>query len=558
MEKTHTVSNNYLTQFRNRRFFLFLLIIILLLFDKRNVTCSEYNGNYEGKKTGTLIEFSEIERTINEVDISFENLTELNTGAFKNNKRFTMVQHQSNCPIEDRCFVDLIDLNNTQLKPLNSCQQIAGYEDRNFAKSFEQNVLLNLFGDEEIDSEYFNSSISINGGMNGANNGGLNGARYRDDKIGTSTTSYIHNRPSTNGNTWNAKQNSKQSIIVLTTKEVIDTTSVPAGRGTLNNQTNGNKISNVNTEKGAVGCVSYAGKSGESSESSENIENIENNKSTVGDSNDNDDGDSTTKEENESFFSKVLNIFSFNKDVDDQTLFATKGIMKQKQFLYFGVVDGHGGNLISDIIKRWLSYYVKKKLLKKIKKKKDGKLDKEDIIHSLRFAHLSLENSIYLHAKDYLNKGFLRFGTIGSCSISVLIDKENYYVANLGDSKIILIRSKSYVLLNHIHNAGKVREQIRLVNEHPNDDDIIICKNRVKTFASYLGNSNFIQINKNNIKYNPKFETPCYVKGRLQCTKSFGDYHLKSKLFAYDKYNNKYLVSKPHSFPYVNADPEIA
>jgi len=52
--------------------------------------------------------------------------------------------------------------------------------------------------------------------------------------------------------------------------------------------------------------------------------------------------------------------------------------------------------------------------------------------------------------------------------------------------------------------------------------------------------------------------TGCYVKGRLQPTRSFGDYYLKYEKLSFDQENNRHLVQKPHSFPYISAAPIVS
>lgn len=48
-----------------------------------------------------------------------------------------------------------------------------------------------------------------------------------------------------------------------------------------------------------------------------------------------------------------------------------------------------------------------------------------------------------------------------------------------------------------------------------------------------------------------------YVKGVLQPTRSFGDYHLKHPLFCNRWTSQRCRIRAPHSFPYISASPEI-
>ena len=69
-------------------------------------------------------------------------------------------------------------------------------------------------------------------------------------------------------------------------------------------------------------------------------------------------------------------------------------------------------------------------------------------------------------------------------------------------------------------NAGEDFEQARLIKEFPAEPDIFICK------------------------------SACYVKGRLQPTRSFGDFYLKFKEYNFTKL-------KTFTGPYITSDPLI-
>lgn len=118
--------------------------------------------------------------------------------------------------------------------------------------------------------------------------------------------------------------------------------------------------------------------------------------------------------------------------------------------------------------------------------------------------------------------------------------KDDYiYIANVGDCKAELYRKDYYmkyipVKLNHIHNAKIKSEQNKLRKEFPNDPDIIV--------TNTLGKS-------------------CYVKGKLQPTRTIGDLHLKYKAFneppmsMEEKYTKRLI--KSFNGPYIKHTPEI-
>ncbi|SBT36067.1 protein phosphatase PPM8, putative [Plasmodium ovale wallikeri] len=224
-------------------------------------------------------------------------------------------------------------------------------------------------------------------------------------------------------------------------------------------------------------------------------------------------------------------------------------------FLFAAVIDGHGGDILADLVKKWLSFYVKKQLLDKLLKGNKKNLTSSDIVKSLEEAHIQLDNDILKKAKEFFYKGNVKYTRNGACSLSVLMDKTNYYISNVGDSKGLLIRKKSHVRLNNMHNASEISERKRLVDEHKNEDDVVMCKRTKRR-----GSTKMVEIFNLPEKHR-QFKVydigRCYVKGRLQCTRTFGDFYLKHKMFAFDYRRNKFLIKEPHSFPYISSNPEI-
>ncbi|ANQ08036.1 Protein phosphatase 2C domain containing protein [Plasmodium coatneyi] len=224
-------------------------------------------------------------------------------------------------------------------------------------------------------------------------------------------------------------------------------------------------------------------------------------------------------------------------------------------FLFAAVIDGHGGEVIADIVKRWLGFYVKKQLMEKLISNDYQILTPSDIVASLEEAHIQLDNDILRKAKEYFFDGNSSYTRVGSCSISVLMDKNYFYVSNLGDSKGLLIKKNSVVRLNNIQNASEIAERMRLVQEHPNEDDVIMCKRTVK--YGNTRSSEIFNLTQQSSQFQVYNVGRCYVKGRLQCTRSFGDFYLKKKIFSFDYRKNRFIVKEPHSYPYISAIPEV-
>lgn len=227
---------------------------------------------------------------------------------------------------------------------------------------------------------------------------------------------------------------------------------------------------------------------------------------------------------------------------------------RKNNFLFAGVVDGHGGWVVAEIVKRFLKHYVKDELSKYFERGKQ-KLNDDDIFRCLENAHLRLDYDIKTNVETYFSKGLLKFSRIGACSLSVLITDNHYYVSNLGDAKGLLATKNGYVNLNNIHSANSVDERKKLIENHPNESDIVVCK----TIKKQDSPKKLHMLNISDKIERLLFDNydNCYVKGRLQPTRNFGDFYLKDQKYAFDATRNKYLVHKPFSFPYITAKPEI-
>lgn len=102
--------------------------------------------------------------------------------------------------------------------------------------------------------------------------------------------------------------------------------------------------------------------------------------------------------------------------------------------------------------------------------------------------------------------GFGRAARAGSCALVCVVYNNKVYCGNAGDSLGLLITEDNpmgYTELNRELNANLPEEQARLKALFPNEEDIVICK-----------------------KENNK---SCYVKGRLQPSRTIGDFRLKFK-----------------------------
>ena len=88
----------------------------------------------------------------------------------------------------------------------------------------------------------------------------------------------------------------------------------------------------------------------------------------------------------------------------------------------------------------------------------------------------------------------------------------------------------SAVSLSHDHNAREPREKARLAAAHPGEDDVVVCK--------------------------PGNASACYVKGRLQPTRSLGDGYLKDSEFNVPARIGRMWgrhIKAPYTPPYVSS-----
>eukprot|EP01016_Furgasonia_blochmanni_P052496 TRINITY_DN837_c0_g1_i6.p1 TRINITY_DN837_c0_g1~~TRINITY_DN837_c0_g1_i6.p1 ORF type:complete len:389 (-),score=107.23 TRINITY_DN837_c0_g1_i6:567-1733(-) len=174
---------------------------------------------------------------------------------------------------------------------------------------------------------------------------------------------------------------------------------------------------------------------------------------------------------------------------------------------FVGVFDGHGGWQMADFAMKNLGKELDE-ILKQNKGKKYG--NEEDYIReSLNQAFDVVENKFLEVVRIAYGMGFVKTTRVGCCALVSVVHNNKLYVANVGDSKGVMLRSEgkgfSVLKMNKKLNAASKKEQERLKQTFTQDDDIVVCR----------GTSG----------------KACYVKNRLQPTRAFGDYYLKHKEF---------------------------
>jgi serine/threonine protein phosphatase PrpC len=168
---------------------------------------------------------------------------------------------------------------------------------------------------------------------------------------------------------------------------------------------------------------------------------------------------------------------------------------------YAGVFDGHGGWQIAEMASKQLIHQVLSRLEAKVGTLKDEVSIEKAISESFN----EMEKKIVETIRPSFQLGFGEVAKVGSCVLLALRNENHLVVANCGDCRAILgsatdANSKHYsTRINHDHNCREPLEQILLQEKHPNEPNLVVCKN----------------------------SHACYVKGRLQLTRSLGDAYLK-------------------------------
>jgi len=224
--------------------------------------------------------------------------------------------------------------------------------------------------------------------------------------------------------------------------------------------------------------------------------------------------------------------YSGNSPCEDRH--SITNLVHMKNALFLSVFDGHGGFQLSDYANIRLASYVDE-IYKSLSE--STMEEKEKVVTALKEAFNKIEMEFKQEAIKLYNKGNGKSATVGSCALAAIIYKDVLYVANLGDSKARLFRYDNInkdiygVKLMNTHNSEKPKEKEALFKKFPNENDIVVCKRPNGTV--------------------------CYVKGRLQPTRSLGDFHLKYKEF--NQYNETGYKKPIPNFngPYISAIPEI-
>lgn len=192
----------------------------------------------------------------------------------------------------------------------------------------------------------------------------------------------------------------------------------------------------------------------------------------------------------------------------------------------FAVCDGHGGGDVSALAKRHLLPEIASALARFSK-----------VEHALHEGFRVTEKEAEHACWNECQSGRWKAASVGSCALvaHLSVDRSQLTVANAGDCRAVLATRRSgsstveAVALSHDHNSREKHEQEVARKEHPGEDDIL---------------------------YQATAEA-WYIKGRLQPTRSLGDFYLKQERFNAPQLGAR-RIPDPFSPPYVKWTPEVS
>jgi len=195
---------------------------------------------------------------------------------------------------------------------------------------------------------------------------------------------------------------------------------------------------------------------------------------------------------------------------------------------FVGIYDGHGGPEAAQFINDHLFNNIKTIGAAEFTSENQGM--SADIINKAFLA--TEEEFLSLVKNQWLSKP--QIASVGSCCLVGIICSGLLYIANAGDSRVVLGRQEKAVKvfkavqLSCEHNASmeSVREELHSL--HPNDPQIVVLKHEVWR-----------------------------VKGIIQVSRSIGDAYLKKAEFNREPLLSKFRLPKPFHEPILKAEPTI-
>ncbi|EQC28354.1 hypothetical protein SDRG_13901 [Saprolegnia diclina VS20] len=208
-----------------------------------------------------------------------------------------------------------------------------------------------------------------------------------------------------------------------------------------------------------------------------------------------------------------------NEDRWNVHVVATDGVLA-------AVMDGHGGWQVAEFVQTHLVNNTRRAL------------QSAAPAQALAQAFYDTDTQLKAHLRPSLELGFGVVNRVGACGLLAYTHDDVLYIANAGDVRAVLGRvgTKGTVRatpLSRDHNAKYAREQEKLLEAHPGEDDIVVCRS----------------------------QDACYVKGGLQPTRAFGDFVFKDATFNGSPYPERRgggrYMAPPYTPPYISSVPEV-
>ncbi|KAJ1395275.1 hypothetical protein SESBI_15585 [Sesbania bispinosa] len=191
---------------------------------------------------------------------------------------------------------------------------------------------------------------------------------------------------------------------------------------------------------------------------------------------------------------------------------------------FVGIYDGHGGPDASRYICDHLFRH-----FQAISAESHGMVTSETIERAFR----QTEDGYTALVSDLWNTR-PQIASAGSCCLVGVIFQQTLFVANVGDSRVVLGKKVgntggiAAIQLSTEHNANieAIRQELREL--HPHDPQIVVLKHGVWR-----------------------------VKGIIQVSRSIGDVYMKNAQFNREPLNPKFRLPEPMNMPILSASPTI-
>ena len=228
------------------------------------------------------------------------------------------------------------------------------------------------------------------------------------------------------------------------------------------------------------------------------------------------------------------------------------------------VADGHGSHQVSQFVCERLPEEIFQSLVVPGRPESNS-TTVSSLLNSFARVDEALRTTVYTP-----NSPIMCFE--GSCAIAAVVDEKRICVANSGDSRAFLISKSALVgstrsdppkpnddmpygdpvppgtaWVSELHTADSPSEQARLRALHPLEKDVVHCRQKI------------VEIDSDGSLVSTKWGA-CYVKGRLQPTRAFGDFYLKDEKaveICPPEYSDLIPNADMFSPPYIEAIPTI-